>query len=328
MNQKLKFFGEVLGLSPLPVRLKQAAITFFGEKDVPASKFGFSSLRQLYPGISPRMWRGKPAVDKKIIISNLYNHTQTPIEKGWSVAKTQTQDFRGKKLTYNSHNGTDFAIPVGTKVCTAAPGEVIAVLSQFNRGGLKIFIDHGQGLMTCYAHLARSLVSVGDVLARGQEIAISGYSGVDGFFTFPWGIPHVHFNVWHNSFHTDPFPFGDKPSLWQDAFLSVAAREDINSSFIPSVYDEALTWKVIESCLTLRVKKQLSEISCPKARAVHTIIEMNYYPTRFITKKNLYVQNFERIPVLDVPFLKKDFDGVIFLDQLLESRKKRRWIKV
>ncbi len=327
MDKKLKFFGEVLGLSPLPLRLKQAAITFWGEENVPPSKIGTSSLKQLYPGISPGMWRGRSVAERQVIISNLYNHTQTPIEKGWSVAKTQTLDFRGGKLTYNSHNGTDFAIPVGTKVCTAAPGKVVAVLSQFNRGGLKIFIDHGQGLMTCYAHLARALVSVGDILTRGQEIAISGYSGVDGFFTFPWGIPHVHFNAWHNSFHTDPFSFGENAALWSSGNHPSPAIKDENSDFIPSEYDSDLTQKVIDSCLTPRVRQFLSDISCPQERAVHTIIEMNYYPTRFQHKENLYTQRFDRAPLLDLPFSENDFDGIIFLDQLLENRKRKRRIK-
>ena len=83
-------------------------------------------------------------------------------------------DFRGRDLTYDSHNGTDFAVPVGTKVLAAAGGEVVRIVSEFNRGGLKIFIDHGGGLMTTSAHLARPLVKVGQIVARGEAIALSG----------------------------------------------------------------------------------------------------------------------------------------------------------
>lgn len=64
-EKKLKFWGEVLRLSPLRLRLKQAAITFFGEQDIPPSKIGLSSISQLYPSISPRMWRGKQVVEKR-----------------------------------------------------------------------------------------------------------------------------------------------------------------------------------------------------------------------------------------------------------------------
>lgn len=324
-NKKLKFFGEILGMSPISEKLKQAAITFFGEEDVPSSKVGSSSLKQLYPRISHKLWRRKYIINRKVIISNLYNHTPTAIEKGWSVAKTQTKDFRGKDLTYNSHNGTDFAIPVGSKVCTAAPGEVVAILSQFNRGGLKIFIDHGKGLMTCYAHLARSLVKEGDLLKRGQVIALSGYSGIDGMMTFPFGIPHVHFNVWHNSLPTDPFAFEDFPSLWRNGEVpyphEYLKKEE---EFIPSKYDEIKVNNIIQNCKTEKIRNYLNEIICNNKKASLTMIEMNYYPTRFRNIENIYQQNFDRIPILDLPFLIKDFDGVEFLDDYFASRKKNK----
>jgi murein DD-endopeptidase MepM/ murein hydrolase activator NlpD len=232
-KDRLKF-REKVGIIPLGIRLKQAKIALLGEEDVPASKFDLSSLSQLHPGISPKMWRGKAHIDKKVIISNLYNHTQTPIEEGWSVQKSQVLDFRGKQLTYNSHNGTDFAIPVGTTVCAAAPGEVVEVRSEFNRGGLKVFIDHGKGLITCYAHLARSLVKVGEILKRGQSIALSGYSGLDGFSTFPFGIPHVHFNVWLNCAPIDPFPHQNQSSIWRGGDLPTANILEEEEAFTPA----------------------------------------------------------------------------------------------
>jgi hypothetical protein len=51
------------------------------------------------------------------------------------------RDFRGGTLTYDSHNGTDFAVPPGTIVVAAAPGRVLRASSEFNRGGLKVFVD-------------------------------------------------------------------------------------------------------------------------------------------------------------------------------------------
>jgi hypothetical protein len=321
-NRKLKFFGEILGMSPFSEKIKQAAITFFGEEDIPSSKIGLSSLKQLYPRISHKLWRRKFIIDRKVIISNLFNHTPTPIEKGWSVAKTQTKDFRGRQLTYNSHNGTDFAIPVGSKVCTAAPGVVVAIQSQFNRGGLKIFIDHGDGLMTCYAHLARSLVNEGDILDRGHIIALSGYSGIDGMMTFPFGIPHIHFNVWHNSLPTDPFPFENHASLWRNGETPHPHNQITENQFTPSTYKEETVNYIIDNCKTEKVKIHLRGISCEQKKATLTMIEMNYYPTRFKTIENLYQREYERLPVLDLPFLLEDFDGVVFLDDYFESKKK------
>jgi murein DD-endopeptidase len=315
--KRLKFFGEVLGLSPFKTRMKQAKIALAGQEDVPGSKFGLSSLSQFHPIVSPKLWLGKPYVKNKVILSNLVNHTQTPIEAGWSVKKTQVKDFRGKRLTYDSHNGTDFSIPVGSQVCTAAAGRVVAILSEFNRGGLKIFIDHGQGLMTCYAHLARAQVKVGQELKRGEAIALSGYSGLDAVVTFPFGIPHVHFNVWLNGRPIDPFPYEGKSTLWRAGDLPTPFDgEESISDYKPSVYDTSKVLEIIAGCKTASERERLKQIQNVEERAANTIIQMNYYPTRFDVKLNPYVEAYERAPRLDLPFSSKAFDGVVFLDEL------------
>lgn len=315
-HPKIRFLADTLGLSPLPLRLKQAAIALKGEEDVPRSRFGLSSLSQLHLRISLPLWSGKTFVEQSVIISNLYNHTQTPVQEGWSVKRTQVKDYRGKKLTYNSHNGTDFAIPIGTTVCTAAAGKVVAVLSEFNRGGLKIFVDHGKGLMTCYAHLAKSLVKENDELYRGQAIAISGYSGLDGAVTFPFGVPHVHFNVWLNGEPVDPFAHNGQPSLWRSGFLPAAADNN-ERDYVASHYKEVNIEAAISACKTPSVRARLAQQESVEQKAVHTIIQMNYYPTRFTKRVNVYDKEYERTPRLDLPFLQKDFKRVIFLDEIL-----------
>ena len=315
-KQKLRLLGDTMGLSPFPLRFRQALITIRGEEDVPRSRFGLSSLSQLYPRIGMKLWRGKPYLKNTVIISNLFNHTQTPIEDGWSVKKTQAIDFRGRSLTYNSHNGTDFAIPVGSTVCTAAAGKVVAVLSQFNRGGLKIFIDHGNGLMTCYAHLAKSLVQPGDILRRGQAIALSGYSGIDGAVTFPFGIPHVHMNVWLNGEPVDPFAHGEKISLWRNGHMPSPAIE-YSSDFLPSEYDTLRVNQAIAQCKTASVQQRINELLTEEEQAVQAIIEMNYYPTRFKQRVDVYKRKYARSAQLDLPFSSKEFKQVVFLDDLL-----------
>jgi murein DD-endopeptidase len=314
-KHKIRFFGDTLGLAPLPLRLKQAMVTFVGEEDVPSSKWGLSSLSQLHPTISHKLWRGKFHVPRKVIISNLFNHTQTPIEEGWSVRKTQIKDFRGKGLTYNSHNGTDFAIPVGTSVYNAAPGKIVAVLSQFNRGGLKIFIDHGDGLMTCYAHLAKSLVNVGDVLNDISPIAISGYSGIDGVMTFPLGIPHIHFNVWLNGEPVDPFAHGNEISMWAGGDEPKSFAGSLNS-YKSSSYNPKKVKQAIANCKTATTRNRLASLTDIEEQAAHTIIEMNYYPTRFTERINVYDKNYSRKPSLYLPFSVTDFDGLVFIDEM------------
>ena len=316
-KEKLRLFGDTMGLSPFPLRFKQALVAIRGEEDVPRSKFNMSFVKQLYPKISPKLWKGKPYLEKTVIISNLYNHLQTPIENGWSVKKSQMLDFRGKQLTYDSHNGTDFAIPIHSTVCTAAPGEVVAVLSEFNRGGLKTFVDHGNGLMTGYAHLAKSLVKVGDVLKRAQPIAISGYSGIDALVTFPLGIPHVHFNAWLNGESIDPFAHNGKESLWKNGALPAAAENLEEFDFTPSAYNEAIVLELVALCKTPSARERIANKEILKDKAAHLIIEMNYYPTRFDTRRNVYDKEYPRQPLLDLPFKAEDFEKVVFLDDIL-----------
>lgn len=317
-KERISFQKDTMGLYPLPLRLKQALVAIKGEEDVPRSKFGFSSLSQLHLLVGHKLWRGKPYIKNKVIITNLFNHTPTPIEEGWSTKVTQVRDFRGRRLTYDSHNGTDFAIPIGSLVCTAAPGRVVAILSEFNRGGLKIFVDHGLGLMTCYAHLAKSLVKVGDNLNRGQTIAISGYSGLDGFVTFPFGMPHVHFNVWLNGQPIDPFANGENPSMWYAGEFPAPAMEEYIPTIVSNYSAEKLT-EVIASCKTNRIRERLTSIMDIYTRAAFTIIEMNYYPTRFSLHQSVYDKTYPRLPRLDLPFSINQFSSVVFLDKVLPS---------
>ena len=313
----LRLAGEVLGLSPWRERARQTLIALRGQEDVPPSRFGLSSLAQLRPRIALNLWRGRPYIERTVLITNLFNHLQTPIEDGWSVKKTQVRDFRARRLTYDSHNGTDFSIPVGTTVRAPAPGVVVRVVSEFNRGGLKIFIDHGDGLMTTCAHLARALVSEGQPVARGEAIALSGYSGLDALVTFPFGTPHVHFNTWLNGEPVDPFPHDGQVSMWRGGDLP-APVDGVGSlaEAVPSDYDKAHVDEGIAACTTAAVRAALTAIEPLGPRAARLLIEMNYYPTRFPTRVTPYSESHARRPVLDLPFSTEDFDGLVFADDL------------
>ncbi|MFK8001229.1 MAG: M23 family metallopeptidase, partial [Polyangiales bacterium] len=300
---------EALGMFPIAERLKQARVTLQGEDDVPPSRFGLSSFRMLRPRLALPLWLGKAPIPRRVVLTNLFNHRQTPASEGWSVLRTQVEDFRGRDLTYDSHNGTDLCIPIGTPVLSPAPGRVVRVVNEFNRGGLKIFVDHGDGLMTCCAHLGRALVTEGDVLSRAQPMALSGYSGIDGLTTFPWGVPHVHFNTWLNGEPVDPFPRGDEVSLWKEDSPRAHVGE-CSEVQRDSAYDEERVNAAIASCKTAHVRHTLRAIDSLGARAARVIIEMNYYPTRFPKRVSVYAKEHARSPRLDLPFPAALFDGV------------------
>ena len=88
---------------------------------------------------------------------------------------------------YAMHEGLDFAAPRGTPILAASGGVVIESGYKPGYGNL-IEVDHGGGLLTRYAHAQRLLVKQGDVVERGQRIALIGSSGRSTG-------PHLHFEV-------------------------------------------------------------------------------------------------------------------------------------
>jgi murein DD-endopeptidase MepM/ murein hydrolase activator NlpD len=308
-------WAEIVGLSPVRERWRQALLALRGDEDVPAARWGLSSLRMLRPRMAIPLWRGRPYLPRRVLLTNLFNHRQTPNELGWSVRRTQAEDFRGRDLTYDSHNGTDLAVPVGSTLLAAAGGVVVDVLSEFNRGGLKVIIDHGRGLMTCSAHLARALVSIGDVVRRGQPVAITGYSGLDALVTFPFGVPHVHFNVWLNGEPVDPFGRGEEGSLWRGGAPRPFDGGD-DDAFERSPWSAQGVDAAIAACRTDSVRAALSAVEDPDRRGALTVTARNYYPTRFTARPPLYTEDAPREERLDLPVLAGDFDGVTFVDEL------------
>jgi murein DD-endopeptidase MepM/ murein hydrolase activator NlpD len=85
------------------------------------------------------------------------------------------------------HTGLDFPADTGTKIHAAAGGVVRN--TEFHPAyGNVVEIDHGRGLVTRYAHSSKVLVHSGDIVKRGQVIALVGTSGRSTG-------PHLHFEV-------------------------------------------------------------------------------------------------------------------------------------
>ncbi|MBB4863489.1 murein DD-endopeptidase MepM/ murein hydrolase activator NlpD [Pseudomonas nitritireducens] len=97
------------------------------------------------------------------------------------------------------HSGQDFSAPTGTAIHAAAGGRVI-VSGPNPSYGNRVEIDHGNGLVTRYAHASKLLVKVGDVVLPGQEIAKVGSTGRSTG-------PHLHFEVLYHGEFVDPQNF-------------------------------------------------------------------------------------------------------------------------
>ncbi len=312
---------EALGLRPFGQTFAQARLAAMGDASTPKSRFDLSSLRQFQPHFALPLWLGQKPKGRLVPVTNLYNYHQPPPELGWSVRVTDVLDFRGGANTYDSHNGTDFAVPPGTQVLAAAAGKVVRVSSEFNRGGRKVFIEHGGGLVTTYNHLARPLVTPGQRVGRAEVIAISGYSGIDAVVGFPWVPPHVHFNCWLNGRYVDPFSplHADVPSLWRRHNDPVPARlaEVTSDTYEPTVWDEQAILAAAAACNHDGARKEILDAPSLDERAGAALMQLCYFPTRFDRVRlgddfTLYRSTYERAPRLDLPFSESDYDGVFF----------------
>ena len=109
------------------------------------------------------------------------------------------RNHRKKRVRYQGrHKGVDLAAPMGTPIFAAMGGKVI-MAARHPQYGNYIILDHGNGVMTLYAHAKLNLVHEGEIVHRGQEIAEVGRTGnATG--------PHLHFELRVNGIPQNPLP--------------------------------------------------------------------------------------------------------------------------
>lgn len=97
------------------------------------------------------------------------------------------------------HSGLDFPGPLGTPILAAAPGRVVYVGQRSGYGNV-VEVDHGQGILTRYAHLSGFTTKVGTQVAAGEQIAKMGSTGRSTG-------SHLHFEVRLNGVAVNPRRF-------------------------------------------------------------------------------------------------------------------------
>jgi hypothetical protein len=121
-----------------------------------------------------------------------------PVEEGWisSYFGRRADPFTGYSAV---HKGVDFAGAEGTKVTAVAAG-LVTYAGDRSGYGQMVEINHGNGLATRYCHNEQILVKQGDMVRKGQDLALMGSTGRSTG-------PHVHFEVLKNGVQVDPLRF-------------------------------------------------------------------------------------------------------------------------
>ena len=118
---------------------------------------------------------------------------------GWLTS----QFSRGRKHPVlhvtRPHEGIDVAAPMGTAIVAPADGRVRFVGNQSGYG-LVLEIDHGNGIVTRFAHQSRVVVRQGDRVTRGQHVGNVGNSGLSTG-------PHLHYEIHVNGRVVDPLTY-------------------------------------------------------------------------------------------------------------------------
>jgi murein DD-endopeptidase MepM/ murein hydrolase activator NlpD len=111
----------------------------------------------------------------------------------------RVKNQRKKKVRYKGrHRGIDLTAPIGTAVFAAMDGHVV-MAGRHKQYGNFVVVEHGNGVVTLYAHHKLNLVREGDIVRRGQKIAEVGRTGNSTG-------PHLHFELKVDGIQRNPLP--------------------------------------------------------------------------------------------------------------------------
>jgi len=125
-------------------------------------------------------------------------NTVAPVSSGWFSSNFgwRIDPFTGKRAM---HEGVDYVVPLGTPIHAAASGIVVYAGWHPDFGNL-VEIDHGNDILTRYAHASKLFVKVGQVVKRGQLISLVGSTGRSTG-------NHLHFEVRFKGLAQNPVRF-------------------------------------------------------------------------------------------------------------------------
>lgn len=167
-----------------------------------APLFGFS--QQAY---GQQYFAGKPAFRVPFVAEEVRSVDTTKFRNDSFRASSAAVEFYmpiegrissqyGVNRRTHRHQGLDIAAAPGTPIYAAASGRVVCA-DWKNGYGKMVLIEHADGRLTRYAHASQLLVSCGDMVEVGQEIALVGSTGHSTG-------PHLHFEILEDGSSLNP----------------------------------------------------------------------------------------------------------------------------
>jgi len=206
--------GKTVGLTTEEIPLAEAG-QGGAESALPTRAFSAAELGTLIDGLTQKitMQSDRLNVLEGLLVedsaSRRFLPSLLPVNASWRSSDFgyRIDPFTGLRAF---HEGIDFSASPGTPVVAAAAGKVIHTAEAHPQYGKLVEIDHGNGLVTRYAHNSELLVNKGDLVVRGQAIATVGSTGRSTG-------PHLHFEVRLNGVAQNPARFlktaGESPVL-------------------------------------------------------------------------------------------------------------------
>ena len=150
------------------------------ENDVDRQKGMLATLEQILEGLT---------LQEEIVPS------ARPVKSGYISSEfgIRHDPFNGH---LKMHKGLDFAGPIGTEIYAVAGG-VVSYAGEKSGYGIAVEVDHGDGLVSRYGHLSVPKVKEGQVVKKGDLVALMGNTGRSTG-------PHLHLEVLKNGEQQDP----------------------------------------------------------------------------------------------------------------------------
>lgn len=202
--------GEKIAIVSVPYRANTGKITLFNGLSLEIKSANYKQEKITITDTSkvrPNKAQQKRVADELQEANAIYR-TTTP-KRLWSerfalpMESVITSHYGNARMFNNElrsyHAGTDFRASIGTPIRAINDGKVALAKERFMSGN-SVIIDHGEGIYSAYFHCSELKVAVGEVVKKGQIIALSGDTGrVSG--------AHLHFSIMAQGVSVDSLHF-------------------------------------------------------------------------------------------------------------------------